>query len=243
MWTDKKLAELPLENDFRQRGVNMTRLETFTDAAFAFALTLLVISFDNVPTNVQELQQALKNIPAFAVSFSLISMFWYGHHKWSRRFGLDDMTTVVLTLIFVFITLVFVFPLRLMSSALLAWMSQGWIPFELGDYTADRVAFVFVVYGVGFASMSSMLCLLYRHALRTTELNLNVDEQFTARAEMQAWMIITGTGVLSTLIALLAPHPFQPAAGWAYAMLGIVMPLFSRWKNRQYDDIASTRST
>jgi uncharacterized membrane protein len=30
----------------RPRGLAMTRIETFTDAAFAFSLTLLVISMD-----------------------------------------------------------------------------------------------------------------------------------------------------------------------------------------------------
>lgn len=37
---------------FRLRGLDMTRIETFTDAAFAFALTLLVISIDP-PTSMQ----------------------------------------------------------------------------------------------------------------------------------------------------------------------------------------------
>jgi len=31
---------------FRLRGLQMTRIETFTDAAFAFALILLVVSLD-----------------------------------------------------------------------------------------------------------------------------------------------------------------------------------------------------
>ena len=39
----------PVENDFRLRGLEMTRIEVFVDAAFAFAVTLLVISFDAIP--------------------------------------------------------------------------------------------------------------------------------------------------------------------------------------------------
>jgi uncharacterized membrane protein len=31
------------------RGENMTRIETFVDAAFAFAFTMLVISIDEIP--------------------------------------------------------------------------------------------------------------------------------------------------------------------------------------------------
>jgi uncharacterized membrane protein len=42
------------------RGRQTTRLETFVDAAFAFALTMLVISVDAIPQSFDELLQALK---------------------------------------------------------------------------------------------------------------------------------------------------------------------------------------
>ena len=35
-------VDWPVEHGFRMRGLQMTRVETFTDAAFAFAVTLLV---------------------------------------------------------------------------------------------------------------------------------------------------------------------------------------------------------
>jgi uncharacterized membrane protein len=73
---------------FRQRGEEMTRLETFTDAAFAFAVTLLVVGGgDAIPTNFDELILAMKQVPAFAASFANIMLFWYAHHVWSRRPG------------------------------------------------------------------------------------------------------------------------------------------------------------
>ena len=46
--SEETLAELPSVQGFRQRGLDMTRVEAFTDAAFAFSLTLLVISFDEL---------------------------------------------------------------------------------------------------------------------------------------------------------------------------------------------------
>ena len=56
-----QLATLPARKGFRQRGMEMTRLETFTDAAFAFAVTLLVIGgSDSVPTNFDEMRLALR---------------------------------------------------------------------------------------------------------------------------------------------------------------------------------------
>ncbi|MFW6078427.1 MAG: TMEM175 family protein [Gemmatimonadota bacterium] len=74
----------------------MTRIETFTDAAFAFALTLLVISLDPA-SSYAELATALRAVPAFLLSATLLIVFWWGHHRWSRRYGLEDGPTVVLS--------------------------------------------------------------------------------------------------------------------------------------------------
>ena len=47
-----------------ERGDKSTRVEAFVDAAFAFALTLLVIAGDSIPASVGELLKALKSLPA-----------------------------------------------------------------------------------------------------------------------------------------------------------------------------------
>lgn len=49
---------------FWRRGVGTTtRLEAFVDAAFAFAVTLLVISVDSIPKSGAEMVDALKSHP------------------------------------------------------------------------------------------------------------------------------------------------------------------------------------
>ncbi len=47
---------------FLDRGSQVTRLEAFVDAAFAFAVTMLVISIDQIPRDRGELTEALKGI-------------------------------------------------------------------------------------------------------------------------------------------------------------------------------------
>ena len=62
--TRKFVDSRPIESGFRMRGLEMTRLEVFIDAAFAFAVTMLVISFDSIPRSYDEVMLAIKSIPA-----------------------------------------------------------------------------------------------------------------------------------------------------------------------------------
>ena len=74
---------------FRMRGQDVTRLESFSDAVFGFALTPLVVSLE-VPKSFADLIAAMKGFPAFAVCFAVLAMVWNSHYKFSRRYGLDD---------------------------------------------------------------------------------------------------------------------------------------------------------
>ena len=49
------LDSLPRLRGFRLGRMEMTRLETFIDAAFAFAISMLVIAANQVPDNIEEL--------------------------------------------------------------------------------------------------------------------------------------------------------------------------------------------
>lgn len=218
---------------FRLRGLNMTRIETFTDAAFAFALTLLVISMDP-PATMSSLDAALRQIPSFLLSATLLMTFWSGHHNWSRRFGLDDATTIVLSCLLVFTMLVYVYPLRFMFSAMMAWLGAlASLPLgpehtTLGIDSIRDVNRMFVIYGLGFTAMSAAVALLNVHAWRARDvLRLDAVERVATQSEIGAWLILVGAGVLSTLIAAILPES-PPLAGWAYALLGIAMPWYGR---------------
>lgn len=219
---------------FLVRGKDMTRLETFTDAAFAFALTLLVISIDTIPQTYDEFIVALKHTPAFAVSFAIMMMFWFAHNKWSRRYGLEDGISMVLSFILVFIMLVYVYPLKIMFGGALEYFSGGFFPsnFELG--TLQHLRTLFVIYSIGYTAVSCTLMLLNWHALRLREtLALDAREIFHTETDIGSWIIQGLFGLTSITLAITLPGPWVMGAGMLYFALAIVMPVYAIRRGRK----------
>ena len=222
-----------MADGFRQRGEQVTRLEAFIDAAFAFAVTLLVISVDHVPGSLDELLQALRGVPAFAAAFLLIALFWYQHAQWSRRYGLDDTYSTLIGLLLVFLVLVYVYPLKILAGLLFAWITHGWLPwpFEVRSYADIRS--VFMIYGVAYATLTFCIAELYAHALRRREaLALDRHEAMETAASVVAWRFATGVGLLSAGSAALIignPGPWVGSIpGFVYFLMNLTW-LVARW--------------
>lgn len=229
-----RLQGLPVRDGFRIRGGEMTRLETFVDAAFAFALTLLVISFDNIPSSMAELAEAMRGIPAFAAAFALICMFWVGHRQWSQRYGLEDASSTLISFGLVFVVLIYVFPLRVMTAAAMSAMTGGWAP---SDFVLTSVAdgrALLVIYGTGFAAANFCLVALNLRALRIADsIQLDEYERFVTRATAVSWSIVGGAGLASAALALALPDRQIWLASWFYFSLAFVMPAFGFLADRR----------
>lgn len=222
------LSELPVEKGFRLRGEQVTRLETFVDAAFAFAVTLLVVSFDAMPTSFAELYDALRRLPAFVAGFAIIAMFWCAHNRFSRRFGLEDGWIMFLSLALVAATLFYVYPLRMVMSAAMGFFTGGWAPSEVDVRSFLEYRLVFIIYGIGFAVLAGLIASMNMHALRKADqLQLDAAERLVTQAEIAAQLALMAVAGLSIVIAATIPPGsdwLQTLPGLAYSVLGIVMP-------------------
>ena len=226
---------------FRQRGHQVTRTETFVDAAFAFSLTLLVIFHNDLPQTAAELRSALLRLPTFVLCFVMLALFWAGHNRWSRRFGMDDARSVVLSLAFVLVVLVYVYPLRMVISSFLAMISGGALPSELGFDPAHQMLDVqttFIVYSAGFLLLSLIVWLLNRNALEHAySLALDEEERYQTRSEIGSHAILAGSALLSLCLSLLilaADGQGWLVGGlpmWIYATLSLIMPVY--WARRE----------
>src|SRR4026207_1042085 len=112
------LDSLPRLRGFRLRGMEMTRLETFIDAAFAFAISMLVIAAEQIPCNIQTLLAAFKNVPTFVCSIAVLGIYWRGHWLWSRRYGLEDGVSILISWMMIVTMLIFIYPLKAIFGAM-----------------------------------------------------------------------------------------------------------------------------
>lgn len=229
-----QLAKLPIKNGFRQRGMEMTRLETFTDAAFAFAVTLLVVGGgDSVPSNSEELGAALKQVPAFAASFANIMLFWYAHHKWSRRYGLEDTKSVIISLTLIFVVLIYVYPLKATYSGALEFFSNGYFESFFGLNSFEDLRSLFFIFGTGYAALSATIVLLYRHALSMADrLSLIKLERFDSTTECWFWIINAVVAIISVVLSLTLPDRFVVVSGMFYSVFGFTLPWYGIRRGR-----------
>src|SRR6187402_2901915 len=152
---------------FRLRGREVSRLESFSDAVFGFALTLLVVSLD-VPRTFSDLLNTMRGFPAFAICFILLAVIWNSHYKFCRRYGLDDGTARFLTCVMLFLVLFYVYPLKFLFNFSITSLLFGGSAPTL-SIKGSQFSTLLVIYGLGFAAVYLAMTLLYLHAWHLRE--------------------------------------------------------------------------
>lgn len=200
------------------RRHDISRLEAFSDAVFAFALTLLVVSLQ-VPRSYGQLINLMSGFPAFACCFTVLLWIWYEHNLFFRRYGLQDGYTVVLNGVLLFVVMFYVYPLKFMFDSgfaqLFAWAGQDVVPMTL-----SQLARASAIYGLGFVAVFVMFGLLYLHAYRKRhDLGLNPLEVLDIKSFAGHHMVSAAVGGIVVLIALAAPRRYAVIAPMAFALM------------------------
>lgn len=202
---------------FRWRGEDVWRVEGFSDAVFAFAVTLLVVSLE-VPRTFDELLVDMRGFLAFAICFFLLLSVWHDHYKFFRRYGLRDTPTLMLNSVLLFLVLLYVYPLKflftLVTDQIFGFGRAGTM------IEVSQGPLLMVIYGAGFIAVQVVFILMYLRAYSLRHaLGLDARELLATRKETQSFLLNVLVGLISIVIAVLGGPGTLSWAGWAYVLI------------------------
>jgi uncharacterized membrane protein len=225
-------GDLGRSGDFRWRGHEVSRIEGLSDAVFAFAITLLVVSLE-VPKTFDELAETMHGFGAFLISFALLFFVWFGQYKFFRRYGLRDTITVVLNAALLFVVLFYVYPLKFLFTFLVDRFTGGHGEVRLPNgnvvpmiENSEQMASLMTIYNLGYLAVFGLFVLLFWHAYRKREaLELNELERFDTRESILESALNCSIAVVSLLVLAIGGVGRADLAGMAYMLTPVVMTL------------------
>lgn len=209
-----------------------SRVDAFVDAAFAFCMTLLVVSGGQIQS-AADLQQALMRVPAFAVGFALLALFWWSHHAFRKLYRADDGASLLLSLMIVFVIMIYVYPLRLLGESTAYFLSGRNLPASDLVRSVGDMQVLYVVYGTGFMVLSFLYMLLYRLAARRAE---EPENRRMGGLHAGTWIICGLVGAISVGLALWLPagNPWSAGfPGMAYMLIPVLIWPYMAVANRK----------
>lgn len=173
------------------RGDDVGRIQAFSDAVFAIAITLLVLDLD-IPasTDPDRLTSALGDLwpqyLAFALSFAVIGMYWISHHATFRFVQRYDGTLLWLNLLLLATIVAIPFPTRVLA--------------DFGDTRSAVVLYAGVLCAAGTAS-----AVLWWYAARRDLLRPDLDDT-AIRVRLRRALSAPVVFAVSIPVALATPN-------------------------------------
>ncbi|MFY9621196.1 MAG: TMEM175 family protein [Pyrinomonadaceae bacterium] len=221
---------------FRWRSHEISRIEALSDAVFAFAVTLLVVALE-VPKTYDELMEVMRGFGAFAICFALLFVVWFNQYKFFRRYGLNDNLTIIINAVLLFVVLFYVYPLKFLFTLLIDKFTGGHGEVRLPNGTvegmvesADQVANLMIIFGLGYVAVFAVFALLYWRAYRKrVQLELNELETFDTRTDIRESLLNVSIGLVSLAIAIIGGGRYAGFAGMIYMVTPVVMTIHGKW--------------
>lgn len=217
--------QLDTNGDFHFRGKEPGRLENFSDAVFALAITLLLIS-TSPPVNFDQIKRFTYELLPFLLCITLIILIWREHFIFFLRYGLRDGKMIALNTLFLVIVLFYVYPLKFLAKLILGPLAQvvnnqPLVEEIQGMIKGEDMGQLMIIYGVGAAAVFLVLMQMYRYALkRADDLELNEIERFDTRSSIRLNLLMALVPLLSVIMAAIFQNSWLagPISGFTYML-------------------------
>ncbi len=221
--------------EFRLRGKEPGRLENFSDAVFALAITLLLIS-TSPPTSFEQIKRFALDVIPFSICMTLIILIWHEHYVFFARYGLRSGKVVALNALFLVIVLFYVYPLKFLTKLSLFivayFFDVDWLWESLRSMIHGKdIGDLMVIYGIGASSIFFVLMLMYRFAYKNADsMQLTEMEMFDTRVSIRTNLLMALVPLISVIIAfILKPHwTAGMISGFSYFLYLPIMFIHSR---------------
>jgi uncharacterized membrane protein len=173
------------------------RLQFFSDAVFAIAMTLLVLDIDIPDVDSSRLGDALRDaqpqVFAFVLSFAVIAASWVAHHRRFEIVRAADMQLVRLNLALLMVVTFLPFPTAVLS--------------EYGSETPAVVLYAGTVAALGLIQL-----ITWSHVWRSGLLSVDVDEESYRYA--RRGLIVDPAVFLASIVVSLLGFPLAAMLAW-----------------------------
>jgi hypothetical protein len=234
------------DRGFQWRAHEISRIEGLSDAVFAFAVTLLIVSLE-VPRTFTELWETIRGFLPFTISFAMLIQIWYIQFTWFRRYALQDGVTIALNTALLFVVLFYVYPLKFLFTYLVSALLGGGGMSRFPDGHVEHmlkgndVYLMMLVYNAGFIAVFAVFVLLYWHAWRKRDdLGLDDRERFLTKEQVGANACFVVIGLVSTSVVLVGGPHAAGLAGMLYTLIGPTLTVYYRVMGRRLSSKATS---
>ena len=216
---------------FRIRGEKIHRIESFSDAVFAFSISLLIMSLEG-PQTFKELMTIVEGFLPFLATVVLVILFWNQQNRYFRHYGFNDSLIAWLNVMLLVVVLFYVYPLKFLFSLLLSMVTHAnYFPKAGNEHILELRDFptLVMIYSIGYAVIWLLFFLMYETAwYRRKKIELNHYELTDTKKELRGAFFNFCVGAASFIFAAFG----DPKAG---GMCFILIPAglwFVGWLKR-----------